>query len=142
MGGLKRVQVNAFSWTPHHRIVLSWDLIDCLTMEGRILCSYTNFITTPELSGPLYISPDINHTHICWRKFISEFFSLCIEHLPNCYSVRRSAYFLNRDRTFREHLSCALPTELNFYLLRSIPSEYLLHEYSEELMLETLQIIV
>ena len=64
MGGLDRVQVNAFSWTPHHRIVLSWDLIDCLSRDGNIPCSFSNFITTPELSGPLYISPDIYHTQI------------------------------------------------------------------------------
>ena len=64
MGGLDRVQVNAFSWTPNYRIVLSWVLLDCLTMEGKIPCSFTNFITNPESSGPLYISPDIYHTQI------------------------------------------------------------------------------
>ena len=66
MGGLDPDVVSAFSssWTPHYKIVLSWALLDCLTMEGRILSSFTNFITTPELSGPLYISPDIYHTQI------------------------------------------------------------------------------
>ena len=33
-------------------------------VEGKIHRSFTNFITTPELSGPLYISPDIYHTQI------------------------------------------------------------------------------
>ena len=62
-GGLDDVQVRAFSWT-HYRISLSWDLLYWITVEGRILCSFTNFITTPELSGPLYISPDIYHTQV------------------------------------------------------------------------------
>jgi hypothetical protein len=67
MGGLDHVQleVSALSWTSQCRIVLSWDLLDWITtMAGRIPCSFTNFITTPELSGHLYISPDIYHTQI------------------------------------------------------------------------------
>ena len=67
MGGLglhwHHHQVSAFS--PHYRIVLSWDLLAWLSVvKDRILCSFTNFITTPELSGPLHISPDIYHTQI------------------------------------------------------------------------------
>ena len=57
-------QVGASSWTSQYRIVLSWDLLSWLSVEDRILCSFTNFITTRELSGPLYISPDIYHTQI------------------------------------------------------------------------------
>jgi hypothetical protein len=57
-------QVSAFSWIPQYRIVLSRDLLGCITMEGRVLCSFTNFITSLEFSGPLYISPDIYHTQI------------------------------------------------------------------------------
>ena len=64
MDGLVRVQVRAFSWTPQYRIVLSWDLLAWISVEGRIPSSLTNFITTPELSGPLFISPDIYHTQI------------------------------------------------------------------------------
>jgi hypothetical protein len=67
MGGLDSVQVKAFSKfsrTPQYRIVLSWDLLAWILVEGRIPSSFTNFITTPELSGPLYISPDIYHTQI------------------------------------------------------------------------------
>ena len=94
----------------------------------------------PCISARIFIIPKL--WNICWRKFISELFSLCIEHLPNCYSVRRSVCFLNRDWTFREHLSRALPTELIFYLLRSIPSEYLLRGYSAESILDVLEIII
>ena len=63
-GGLDRTQVSALSWTPQFKIILSWDLLAWISVEGRILCSFTNFITTPELSGPLYISPGIYHSQI------------------------------------------------------------------------------
>jgi hypothetical protein len=62
-----RIQARAFfkfSRTPQYRIVLSEDLLAWISVEGRILSSFTNFSTTPELSGPLYISPDIYHTQI------------------------------------------------------------------------------
>ena len=61
------VHVSALSMTPmtpQHTIVLSWNLLTWISTEGRIPCSFTNFITTPELSGPLYISPDIYHAQI------------------------------------------------------------------------------
>ena len=67
MRGLDHIQVSAFTWTPHrpqYRISLSWDLLDWITVEGKILCSFTDFITTRELSGPLYISPNIYHTQV------------------------------------------------------------------------------
>ena len=51
-------------WIPPFRIVLSCALLNWMTMEGRIPFSFTNFITTPDLSGPFYISPDIYHTQI------------------------------------------------------------------------------
>jgi hypothetical protein len=58
-------QAIAFSWTPpRYRIALSWDLLTWISAAGGIPCSFTNFITVPELSGPLYISPDIYHTQI------------------------------------------------------------------------------
>ena len=65
-GGLDHIQLedSAFSWTPQYKVVLFWDLLDWITMEGRIPRSFTNFITTPELSGPLCITPDIYHTQI------------------------------------------------------------------------------
>ena len=46
------------------RIALSWNLLNWILVEGRIPCSFTNFITTPKLSGPFYISPDNYHTQI------------------------------------------------------------------------------
>ena len=62
--GLNQIQVSAFSWTAQYRIVLSQDLLDWISVENRIPSSLTYFITTPELSGPLYITPDIYHTQI------------------------------------------------------------------------------
>ena len=52
------------SLTTEYMIVLSRDLIAWILVKGKIPYSFTNFITTPELSGPLYISPDIYHTQI------------------------------------------------------------------------------
>ena len=60
-----QVQVSAFSWRlSQYSIVLSWDLLSWITVEDKILCSFTNFITTPGLSGTLYIIPGIYHTQI------------------------------------------------------------------------------
>ena len=64
VGFEKLEKVRTFSWTPQHSIVVSWDLLAWISVEGRIPSSFTNFITTPELSGDLYISPDIYHTQI------------------------------------------------------------------------------
>jgi hypothetical protein len=54
------------SWTPRHsaQTVLSWNLLAWMSVEGRIPCSFTDFITTPELSGLFYISPGIYDTQI------------------------------------------------------------------------------
>ena len=51
--GLDHVQVSAFSCIPEEKIVLSRDLLALISVEGRILCSFTNFITTRELFWPL-----------------------------------------------------------------------------------------
>ena len=56
--------VNAIPWNPQYMVVLSWDLLAWISVEGRIFYSFTNFITSLDLSGPLYISPDIYHTQI------------------------------------------------------------------------------
>ena len=65
IGGLDNIQVSTFSWTPQYRIALSWDLIVWISRLDRgIPCSFTDFITTPELSGPFYISSNIYHTQI------------------------------------------------------------------------------
>ena len=63
-GGIHNLQASAFSWPPQYRIILSWDLLAWISEEGRIPSSFTDFITTPELSGPLYISSEIYHTQI------------------------------------------------------------------------------
>ena len=60
MDGLPHVQVYASQYS----IVLSRDLLALISVEDRIPSSFTNFITTPELSGSLYISPDSYHTQI------------------------------------------------------------------------------
>jgi hypothetical protein len=87
-------QVSVISST-QYKIVLSRDLIGWITTEGRSPRSFTNFITTPELSGPFHISPDI---FIIPKSQIFTFTadsSLCIKHLPNCYSVRSSRVYPN-----------------------------------------------
>ena len=76
MDGYDHVQVGP-SWTPQYRIVLSWDFLAWITMEGRIPCSLTNFITTRELSGPLYISADIYHTQITEYSLETIFLGNC-----------------------------------------------------------------
>ena len=64
MGPMGNFQARASSWPPQYKIVLSWELLPWISVEGRIPRSFTNFITTPELSGPLFISSDIYHTQI------------------------------------------------------------------------------
>jgi hypothetical protein len=69
IGGLDDNQVSTFSWstfswTLQYKIALSWGLLAWISGKDGIPRSFTNFITTPELSGPLYISPDIYHTQI------------------------------------------------------------------------------
>ena len=66
IGRVNHVQASAFkfSWTRQYRIVLSCDLLAWISEEGRVPSSFTDFITTPEISGPLYISLDIYHTQI------------------------------------------------------------------------------
>ena len=55
--------IQASFWTPQYRIALSWDLLACFS-KG-IPRSLTEFITTPEISGPeFYIPSDIYHTQI------------------------------------------------------------------------------
>ena len=50
---------------PHWPVIqLSWELLSFVSVEGRILPSFTDFITAREISGYLYISPDVYHTQI------------------------------------------------------------------------------
>ena len=74
---------------------------------------------------------------------MSEFFSLCIGHLPNGYSVRPSDCYFIPD--LRQHLSRAHPTEMILFLLRSIRSERLILQVGsrgEDPSLDTLEIII
>ena len=66
LSGLRHVQIQHIPFSPNsqYKILLSWDLLSWIKVEGRIPHSFTNFITTPKLSGPFYISPDIYHTQI------------------------------------------------------------------------------
>jgi hypothetical protein len=64
LNGSGRFDVSAYSWPTQHRMLLSLNLLVWILVEGRIPSSFTHFITTPELSGPLYISPDDYHTQI------------------------------------------------------------------------------
>ena len=144
--GIEHLQVSAFSWNSQYRLALSWDFLDW--MEG-IPCFFTNFITTPELSGPLYISPDIYHTQI--TEYLLErihqwaLFSLHLNHFGTNCSVRpfpSFIYFLEPVWGFREHLSRALPTEMILNLLRSIPLKHIILDYSVESSLDMLENIV
>ena len=76
---------------------------------------------------------------------MGDFFSLCVEHLPNCYSVRSYSFFSNlelptRNWSFIEHLPRALPTDMIFSLLESILNSEL-RDYSAESK-HTLEIII
>ena len=66
--GLDHDQLRLISLIPNPqytgRIVLSWNLINWILKGNRIPRSFTNFITTPEFSGPFHISPDNYHTQI------------------------------------------------------------------------------
>ena len=87
ISGLDHVRVNALSWAPQLKILLSWDLLDWIWGERRIPYFFTSFITTPELSGPWYISPDIYHTQIT-------------EYLLESTYKRWALFSANKNRTF------------------------------------------
>ena len=160
IGGLDNIHVSTFSWTPQYRIAVSWNLLAWILTKDGIPCSFTNFITTPELSGPFYISKKDYHTQITeysletifLHKYSQWALFIFIEHLSNCYSVTTvspSPFYLyhcniSPDWAFKGHISHALPTEMIFYLLRSIPSNLLIHpsEYSRKLMCSMLEIII
>ena len=57
------IRLGDSSWTPRYRTALSWELLAWF-LDG-IPRSLTEFITTPEISGPeFYIRSDIYHTQI------------------------------------------------------------------------------
>ena len=139
--GHDHVQASAFSWTPQYRIVLSWDLLAWVLVEGKMPCSFTNFITIPELSGPLFISPDIYHTQIT-EYLLWAFLSLHHDRTSYYYSDRHYYRFLIQDWSLSEHLNHAIPTEAILRQLQSINLDHLVRDYSAELMLDTLEIII
>jgi len=102
-------------------IQMSWELLDVVSADGGILRSFTDFITTPETSGPLYIRSDVYHTQI------TEYF---LETLYRYKNYRGSPFNLHGDRVLKgdvrrrleDHISRALPTEMIFYILRSLTS--------------------
>ena len=52
-------------WTPQYRTALSWELLAWFKFSEEIPRSLTEFITTPEISGPeFYIPSDIYHTQV------------------------------------------------------------------------------
>ena len=59
----KDIQRGDSSWTPRYRTALSWELLTWF--RKGIPRSFTEFITTPAISGPeFYIPSDIYHTQI------------------------------------------------------------------------------
>ena len=59
------IRLGDSSWTPRYRTALSWELLDWFKFSEEIPRSFTEFITTPEISGPeFYIPSDIYHTQI------------------------------------------------------------------------------
>ena len=118
------------------RIEFSVPLLSSLQLQSYLV---------PCISGRIFIIPKLQN--IRYKQFLSVFFSLFIEHLPNCYPVRPSIPLtgvVRSDWCFWEHLSRALPTEMILNLLRSIRSERLMpvRKYSAKVMLDILEIII
>ena len=159
MSEFDHIQDSVISRIPQYKTVtvLSWHLLAWILKMDRIRHFFTNFITSPELFGSLYISGNLSYPSYRIFTARSQFgiyaitlgglFSSSIIHFPNRYSVRPSRFNLNNrslipNWSFREHLSRSLPTEMIFYLLRSIRSECITLGFSGELKLDTLEIII
>ena len=105
----------------------------------------------PCISARIFIIPRLQNIH-CIHLYLSELFSLCIERLPNCYSgSSRLFLYAGPELAFREHISRALPSEMIFHLLQSIPSKSLLwfpvdsgesHYHLLEVIIKWLQVSV
>ena len=107
------------------------------------------------ISSRIFIIPKLQN--IYWRQFfnartLSELFSLCIESLSNCHSVRyyfaaSDTSYRRSDWAFREHISSALPIKRIFYQLRSIHPNFFIQSIPDgsrnlKLQVETLEIII
>ncbi|KAF8816521.1 hypothetical protein BYT27DRAFT_7182095 [Phlegmacium glaucopus] len=107
-------------------VQLPWDFLVKMSLGDRILPSFTDFMTTQERSGPLYMSPDVYHTQVTEYSLESIFY------FQNPHSFRSSysslgTYHIMANRIFEEHISHALPTETILYLLRSIYTQYFVY---------------
>ena len=93
MGGLDNIQAGASSWfyNTGSYFAGACDLLPWI-LEDRIPGFFTEFITTTVPSRKFII---LKLNIICWRKFVSELFSFCIEHLPNRWFVRSSPFSLS-----------------------------------------------
>ena len=118
-------------WTA---IQISWDCyLDIVSVDSddAILHSFTDFITTPEISGPLYISPDVYHPQITehspetiYRHINNRRALFCLDRIYlNCnynFYLGLLHRVLRLDCSFKDHTSRALLTEMIFYILRSL----------------------
>ncbi|KAF8801464.1 hypothetical protein BYT27DRAFT_7147456 [Phlegmacium glaucopus] len=104
----------------------SWDLL-ALVSPNRFFSSLTDFMTTPERSGPLHMSPDVYHTQIT---------EYSLETIGGQNRFCLGNYKPIVDWNLNEHISHALPTERIFYLLRSIGTPSLAHFRDESTVLE------
>ena len=76
---------------------------------------------------------------------LSELSSLFIKDLPNCYYVRPLPFscYVQRNWSFRDHLSRARPTERIINLLRSIRSESLMGDnHTVQSLFDMLEVII
>ena len=87
---------------------------------------FTRDYSTQIFSVSYFLSPS--------NIFLIAIFVRCLPH----------SRWVNPDWSFRGHISRSLPSETIFRLLRSISSEFLIraNEYSEEVKLDTLEIII
>ena len=75
---------------------------------------------------------------------MSELSSLFIKDLPNRYYVRPHPFSfpVERNWSFKDHLSRALPTKKIFKLLKSISSKVLIRHCPAELVFDMLKVII
>ncbi|KAF8816498.1 hypothetical protein BYT27DRAFT_7182054 [Phlegmacium glaucopus] len=107
-------------------VQLSWGLLVERSINGRISSFFTDFMTTPERSGSLYMSPDVYHTQITEYSLETIFRSQNIVR-PSPFSLYDYCYFIV-DWSFEEHISRALPSEMIICLLRSISTRLLVRD--------------
>ncbi|KAF8816499.1 hypothetical protein BYT27DRAFT_7182055 [Phlegmacium glaucopus] len=90
-------------------VQLSWDLLVQESVNDRISSAFTDFMTTPGRSGPLYMSPDVYHTRVTEYSLETIF----------QYQTNVRHHDMG-NRCFEEHISRALPTVTILHRLRTI----------------------